>query len=332
LWRKGLVLLALPLAIQLSVVASLAFVVERAADQMSAARNARNEVFYFSDATTQIVMSYSLAMLYNATQNQGLLGEFDRIVNVVNEDITKLHAIPGVSEASHKRVDELERFAKSSIANAVAITKAEPNVRLRDWLSRTHATAEFGQGIDQAMRNVRSAIEEKQRQEGNQVAMSDKSRRGILNLMLGGLLVSVLASILVAVAFTRNLCVRISRIVENSRRLLRGEALMDPAPASVDEVSTVDVEFYAAAKHLRELDRFRQELLSVTSHELRTPLTSLLGNFDVLGTGMYGTPTEQGAKLLDDTREECAGLVQSITKFLDEEKARATQLRPKELV
>jgi hypothetical protein len=49
----------------------------------------------------------------------------------------------------------------------------------------------------------------------------------------------------------------------------------------------------------------------------------LLGNFDILGTGMYGTPTEEGARLLDETRNECAELVQSITKFLDEEKARA---------
>jgi hypothetical protein len=47
---------------------------------------------------------------------------------------------------------------------------------------------------------------------------------------------------------------------------------------------------------------------------------------------MYGTPTEDGARLLDETRNECAALVESITKFLDEEKARAftkhTQIIP----
>jgi signal transduction histidine kinase len=171
--------------------------------------------------------------------------------------------------------------------------------------------------------NLEAWTKEGESQLQKQVAMSAEARRGILLVLVGGLLCSILATLAVALAFARGVCGRVQKIISNSHRLVNQESLVAPDGNSRDEIDTIDEEFYAAAQHLRELDRFKEELMSVTSHELRTPLTALVGTFELLATGMYGKLTVKGEKSAEAAMIAASDLVSLITNFLDLEKMRA---------
>ncbi len=63
-----------------------------------------------------------------------------------------------------------------------------------------------------------------------------------------------------------------------------------------DEIARRTVELEAANAHLQDLDRLKDDFLSVISHELRTPLNFIMGFASVLDEGVYGKLSEQQAE------------------------------------
>src|SRR6185503_75825 len=49
----------------------------------------------------------------------------------------------------------------------------------------------------------------------------------------------------------------------------------------------------------REVDRMKDEFISVVSHELRTPLTAIRGSLGLLAAGKAGEVPERGQRMLD---------------------------------
>jgi PAS domain S-box-containing protein len=70
----------------------------------------------------------------------------------------------------------------------------------------------------------------------------------------------------------------------------------------------------------REVDRLKDEFVSVVSHELRTPLTSIRGSLGLLGSGLLGPIPERGQRLLEIATENTDRLVRLINDILDIER------------
>jgi signal transduction histidine kinase len=111
-------------------------------------------------------------------------------------------------------------------------------------------------------------------------------------------------------------------LVSNTVHLQKREPLAKPL-SGVDELAYIDTAFHEAAEKLTELERFKQEMVSVTSHELRAPLTSLLAFSDLAGSGVFGALTERGEQLLRKARRCASDLIALITDLLDSEKMQA---------
>ncbi len=82
----------------------------------------------------------------------------------------------------------------------------------------------------------------------------------------------------------------------------------------------------------REVERMKDEFVSVVSHELRTPLTSIRGSLGLLAAGKLGEVPEKGRRMLEIAVQNTDRLIRLINDILDIERiesGRVTmELRP----
>lgn len=70
----------------------------------------------------------------------------------------------------------------------------------------------------------------------------------------------------------------------------------------------------------REVERMKSEFVSVVSHELRTPLTSIHGSLGLLASGLLGSTSEKGRRMLDIAVTNTDRLIRLLNDILDMEK------------
>jgi signal transduction histidine kinase/DNA-binding response OmpR family regulator/CHASE3 domain sensor protein len=91
------------------------------------------------------------------------------------------------------------------------------------------------------------------------------------------------------------------------------------------EISGVAAVFQDISR-LRELDRMKDEFVSVVSHELRTPLTAIRGSLQLLLASDSSVPDPDDRELLSVALRSCDRLVRIINDMLDVSKIEAGKL------
>ena len=76
----------------------------------------------------------------------------------------------------------------------------------------------------------------------------------------------------------------------------------------------------------REIDRVKNEFISVVSHELRTPLTSIMGSLSLIRSGSVGELDSEAAGMIDIAHSNSERLVRLINDILDLEKIEAGRM------
>jgi PAS domain S-box-containing protein len=76
----------------------------------------------------------------------------------------------------------------------------------------------------------------------------------------------------------------------------------------------------------REVDRMKDEFLSIVSHELRTPLTSIRGSLGMLGSGTFVELTPQAQRMVSIALQSSERLSRLINDILDVERIRSGKL------
>lgn len=76
----------------------------------------------------------------------------------------------------------------------------------------------------------------------------------------------------------------------------------------------------------RQVDRVKQEVLSMVNHDLRSPLTTLQVTFALLQSGKYGRLDHQGENLLSSGARGCEKLLQLTRDLLDMDRLEAGKL------
>ncbi|MHC0062987.1 response regulator [Nostoc sp. UIC 10890] len=97
-----------------------------------------------------------------------------------------------------------------------------------------------------------------------------------------------------------------------------------PAEASISKIDMSDEIFYTVIlrdiTERKQIERMKDEFISVVSHELRTPLTSIHGSLGMLTSGLLPTDSEQGKRLLQIATDSTERLVRLINDILDIER------------
>lgn len=77
----------------------------------------------------------------------------------------------------------------------------------------------------------------------------------------------------------------------------------------------------------KQIERMKDEFVSVVSHELRTPLTSIHGSLGMLASGLISSDSTQGKRLLQIATDSTERLVRLINDILDIERIESGRVK-----
>ncbi|BAY07656.1 response regulator [Calothrix sp. NIES-2098] len=104
-----------------------------------------------------------------------------------------------------------------------------------------------------------------------------------------------------------------------------------PAEASISKVDNGDEFYYTVILRditdRKQIERMKDEFVSVVSHELRTPLTSIHGSLGMLASGLLPAESEQGKRLLQIATDSTDRLVRLINDILDIERIESGRVK-----
>jgi signal transduction histidine kinase len=126
-------------------------------------------------------------------------------------------------------------------------------------------------------------------------------------LILGATLVPILRRVTAAVE------VRNRRLVEQAATLERS---LSSAQEARREAEAARRAYSEQNKRLRELDRLKDEFLSLVSHELRTPLTSIRGYLDLVLDGEAGALNPEQRRFLEAVERNSSRLLRLVGDLL----------------
>ncbi|MBD2628633.1 response regulator [Trichormus variabilis] len=104
-----------------------------------------------------------------------------------------------------------------------------------------------------------------------------------------------------------------------------------PAEASISKLDVDEKCVYTVIlrdiTERKQVERMKDEFVSVVSHELRTPLTSIHGSLGMLTSGLLPTDSEQGKRLLQIATDSTERLVRLINDILDIERIESGKVK-----
>ncbi|MBD2666567.1 multi-component transcriptional regulator, winged helix family [Richelia sinica FACHB-800] len=104
-----------------------------------------------------------------------------------------------------------------------------------------------------------------------------------------------------------------------------------PAEASISKLDIGEEFVYTVIlrdiTERKQIEKMKDEFVSVVSHELRTPLTSIHGSLGMLASGLLSTDSEQGKRLLQIATDSTERLVRLINDILDIERIESGKVK-----
>ena len=103
-------------------------------------------------------------------------------------------------------------------------------------------------------------------------------------------------------------------------RVLRKDSSFE-AELSIKSIQDADRELLICnildVSERHEVERMKQEFVSIVSHDLKTPLTNIQNSLYLLTLGALGALNDRGMKIISGTRQEADRLVRLVTDLLD---------------
>jgi PAS domain S-box-containing protein len=104
-----------------------------------------------------------------------------------------------------------------------------------------------------------------------------------------------------------------------------------PAEASISKLHMGEEVYYTVilrdVTERKQIERMKDEFVSVVSHELRTPLTSIHGSLGMLTSGLLQPDSEPGKRLLQIATDSTERLVRLINDILDIERIESGKVK-----
>ena len=329
LFGKALVLVGFPLICELGFTCGLFGMMQQLETSSVREHHSREALASLNSIYERLTDSSKLVagiFTKNGAANVSLLheltgpipGDLDNLRRQLADDADAMHSLDSLDRDVNSSVRILDEvFAK--MENGDKLGAIQP---LRDL---KHALPDLSQQLDA----LRSSCT---KDADYNFEQARDERRHIQDLLKIAIAFNVLLTICVAIGINRNITSRLAVVMENTRRLAGGQPLMPPVGGS-DEIAHLDRVFKDMATALqearnreKEIERLKQEFVSMISHDLRTPLTSIQVFLNMLAKGLFGEVSDKLLSKAQMADRNATRLIGLINDLLDIDKMESGQL------
>ena len=324
--QKALVLIAVPLAFELSLLGTLFYLLNEAEKEAREADRA-NSVIAATNTAVQGLFDCSIAFLaFDARSFDFFEERMNYHLKRLPQDLRRLRELVHSNPTHTRIVDEVMPEISHSL----------------DWIRMTAAKSKAGARLDipeaLAMRStlndivakLDTIIKDEKREQRKKPKENAENLKTILKiLLLSGIAMSILLALLLVIIFHQSTTQRLQRLMVNSVRLGEGKKLT-PILDGNDEIALIDRTFHAAADALEqaalkraELEKMKKQFVAMISHDLRTPISSVSSTLELLGAGAWGSLNEMGVNKVNMAAGSLRHSIQLINNLLDLEKMEA---------
>lgn len=321
LWKKGVMLVVLPIVLQVATIGVLWGVIGAIRDNVNEFYRVTQIASYHSRLVNGIVRGAFFSMLYNIEPYPQYKQGVEIEQKVIAQMLEKINNISQSDKTLAANAGTLTKTVGEHIQMQEEILAANQDASIDPWFGpKTIVETENKANrllvpLQEALARENKLIEE------NTLAKLEM-RNSVEKVILTSILSAFFMSAMLGALMARGLTSRVQRIVDNTRRLVEKEPLVAPL-GGADEIAYVDQSFFDAGNRLIQLERFKQEIVAITSHEFRTPLSSLLAKADLMEAGVFGPLNKKGMEIVVTVKRSISDLIVLITNLLDVEKVQS---------
>lgn len=315
---KGLILIGVPLIAGIVFISTLFWGISQTNRLVSSELMVKDTIISFVTAARCSVCAVRYWAVYNSTQDKNWL----------------------------ERAKSNEKLAAAANAHLETLHKANPSLPIPSLLVEQKQSVLFepNSGFAKHLAELsRIVLGEKQINLGGIADLTrplqdlcDQRAEEALNatwylrfILYGGIFAEFIVSIALTVFFCVSITNALKKILNNTQNLARGLELTPPLKSG-DEIAELDRFVFKSAAIIRELERFKADMVGIVGQELKSPL-SLVGHFlSEVAAGMHGALNAKAALRVENTCNSVKRLITLISDllFLDRLELRVS---PKEI-
>ena len=283
--HKGLILVGLPLFFGIAFISLLCYGLSESNRIFQHELLLKDAMITDNIITRSTFSARSCGMAFLVTQDRFFKENF----------LSNMHQ----ATAAHKRLLQL--------------LKNEPDLKLP--VQKPMSRRDLIMGDNTYLLKMHAFMKELQSLTEKETASALKAMNLMQVILLGGMLLSAAITIGLAVYFCLNITSRVLIIVNNTINLSKGSPLSPPLKGN-DEIAELDQFLFKSATEIRDLERFKKEMIGVVSHELKSPLSSVEMFLSSLRAGVFGELSKKGQDKVDGTHKSVVRLIGLVKELL----------------
>ncbi|MBX9723093.1 MAG: HAMP domain-containing histidine kinase, partial [Candidatus Obscuribacterales bacterium] len=210
-----------------------------------------------------------------------------------------------------ERLNANLKEAESSYKKLQTLLKNEPIAKIPAKITRK----EMITGDASYLMQMNAFMQKLEHMADRETSSALKSMNWLQGVLIGGMLGSTVITVALAVFFCLNITSRLLMIMDNTMNLSSGRPLNPPLKGT-DEIAELDQFLFKSAREIRELERFKQEMVGVVSHELKSPLSSVEMFLYSLSSGVFGELNIKAKDKVQRTHQNVLQLMSLVKELL----------------